>query len=187
VWRRAVTTKTKTSPAKKRPAAKKKTATAPKKASTKMDARAWKFCEEYLVDLNATRAYQAAYPQCKSAGAASVGGHDLLRKPNIIAYIDERLSSMKAVHVASANEVLMELTKTARGEVFEKVAINTGDGVTELVDRPVDGRVRLRAWELLGRRHGLFEDKVDVTSGGKPLGPTILLPEKAPHKWKDGA
>jgi len=173
--------------AKKKTVAKKKSANpAAKKPSPKMDARVWKFCEEYLVDLNATRAYQAAYPTCKSPGAARVGGHELLTKPNINAYIEERLSMTKSEHIASSNEVLVELTRTARGEVMEKVAMNTGDG-QELIDRPVDARIRLKAWELLGKRYGLFEEKVDLTSGGKPLGPTICLPEVGQHKWKEGA
>ena len=38
-----------------------------------------KFCDEYLIDLNATRAYKLAYPNVKSESAATSGASRLLR------------------------------------------------------------------------------------------------------------
>lgn len=40
------------------------------------------FADEYLIDLNATRAYKAAYKSCKKDETANVNGSKLLRLPN---------------------------------------------------------------------------------------------------------
>ena len=50
-----------------------------------------KFCDEYLIDLNATRAYKLAYPNVKSESAATSGASRLLRNVKVKTYIDEQL------------------------------------------------------------------------------------------------
>lgn len=47
-----------------------------------------KFCEEYITDCNATRAYKAVYPKTKDPAARS-SACNLLTKPNVRAYIKE--------------------------------------------------------------------------------------------------
>ena len=37
-----------------------------------------RFCDEYLIDLNATRAYKVAYPNCKKDETASAAGSRML-------------------------------------------------------------------------------------------------------------
>jgi phage terminase small subunit len=48
-----------------------------------------RFCEEWLFEYNATKAYKTAYPDCKTDNAAAVNASRLLRNTKIIAYIDE--------------------------------------------------------------------------------------------------
>lgn len=55
-----------------------------------MTDRQRKFADEYLIDGNGTRAYKAAYPNVKKDSTASVCASQLLRKPNVKAYIDEQ-------------------------------------------------------------------------------------------------
>lgn len=54
------------------------------------------FVDEYLVDLNATRAYKTAYPKCKNDNVAAVEGHKTLRKPKIDAYVQQRMKNREA-------------------------------------------------------------------------------------------
>lgn len=49
------------------------------------------FADEYLIDLNATRAYRVAYPSVKKEEAAAVNGSKLLRNTKVAAYIQERM------------------------------------------------------------------------------------------------
>ena len=54
-----------------------------------------RFCEEYALDYNGTRAYKAAYPSTKSDNSAAVGASRLLRKVKIQAYIKEYQSDIE--------------------------------------------------------------------------------------------
>ena len=50
------------------------------------------FADEYLIDLNATRAYKAAYKSCKKDETANVNGSKLLRNTKVAKYIEERMN-----------------------------------------------------------------------------------------------
>ena len=116
-----------------------------------------KFCDEYLIDLNATRAYKAAYPHVKSEGAARACASKLLTKANIKAYIDEQLDKISSEKTADAKEVMEYLTSVMRGESQAEIVVieGTGDGCP-------DEKERLKAAELLGRRYGLFKENVNL-------------------------
>lgn len=127
-----------------------------------------KFCDEYLIDANATRAYKAAYPNIKSEEAARVCASKLLTKANIKAYIDEKLEELSSSKIADAEEVMQFLTSVLRGEKTEQIPILCGDGFQELTDKEVGAKERLKAAELLGKRYGLFTDKVNI-EGSVPV------------------
>lgn len=124
------------------------------------------FADEYLFDLNATRAYKVAYPSCKKDGTAAAAGARLLRNVKVSAYIDEQLKKLRTERVADAQEVMEHLTSVMRGEVDEDVVVveGVGDGCSEarLMRKQVSGRDRLKAAELLGKRYGLYTDKLEL-------------------------
>lgn len=132
----------------------------------KMTERQKRFCDEYLIDLNATRAYKAAYPKIKSDAAATVNGSRLLAKANIRAYIDERLKKMDDEKIADAKEVMEYLTAVMRGESKSEIVVveGCGDGCSEArkMDKTPDEKERLKAAELLSKRYGLNVCKVEV-------------------------
>ena len=131
-----------------------------------------RFCDEYLIDLNGTRAYKAAYPSVKSDKIAGVNAARLLGNASVRAYLDERLEQLHSERTADAAEVMEYLTAVVRGESRSSVVIveGVGDGCSEarLVEKPPDEKERLKAAELLGRRYGIFSDKVSV-SGAVPV------------------
>ena len=102
-----------------------------------------RFCDEYLIDLNGTRAYKAAYPSVKNENTAAAGASELLRNPKVRAYLDEQLETLHSERTADAAEVMEFLTEIMRDE---------GEGSVP----------RLKAAELLGKRFGLFTDKLNV-------------------------
>lgn len=126
------------------------------------------FADEYLIDLNATRAYKVAYPNVKKDGAAAVNGSKLLRNTKVRAYIDERLEEIHNRKTADAQEVIEYLTSVLRGEsqAEEIVVEGIGDGCSEArtMRKAPSEKDRLRAAELLGKRYGLYTDKVDVSA-----------------------
>lgn len=126
-----------------------------------------RFADEYLIDCNATRAYKAAYPKVKKDEAARANASKLLTKANIREYIDEQLAKMHDERTADAKEVMEYLTSVMRGESEAEIVVveGTGDGASEArrMMKAPDEKERLRAAELLGKRFGLFRDKVDVS------------------------
>ncbi len=125
-----------------------------------------KFCDEYLKDCNATRAYRAAYPNVKSDNVATASASRLLTNVNIKAYIDEQLDRISSEKIADATEVMEYLTSVLRGESLSEVVVveNIGDYMSEArrVEKAPDEKERLKAAELLGKRYGLFTDKVNL-------------------------
>ena len=101
-----------------------------------------RFCDEYLADLNGTRAYKAAYTSVKSDHTAAVNAGRLLTNADVRAYLDERLEALRSEKTATAQEVMEYLTAVMRD----------GDEATA---------ARIKAAELLGKRFALFTDKID--------------------------
>lgn len=124
------------------------------------------FADEYLIDLNATRAYRAVYKNIKNDGVARRNGSRLLTNADIKKYIDERLDEIHNEKTADAQEVMEYLTSVLRGEsTSEEIVVEgLGDGCSEartMEKRPSE-KDRLKAAELLGKRFGLYTDKVEM-------------------------
>lgn len=124
-----------------------------------------RFCDEYLIDCNGTQsAIRAGY----SEKTACTQAEQLLKNPQLRAYIDERLEEIQADNIADATEVLAFLTSVMRGQSKSSVVAveGIGDGCSKakIIKKPPDEKERLKAAELIGKRHGIFTDKLDVTS-----------------------
>ena len=86
------------------------------------------FADEYLVDLNATRAYKVAYPSVKKDNVAAANGARMLRNDKVRIYIDEQLDKLRSERVADAQEVMEHLTAAMRGDIKEEVVVVEGSG-----------------------------------------------------------
>lgn len=121
------------------------------------------FADYYIQLGNATEAaVRAGY----SAKTARFIAQENLTKPNIKAYIDERLQQIEDERIAGAAEVLKYLTAVMRGESEAEIVVveGEGDGVScaRRVKKAPDEKERLKAAELLGKRHGLFDQKDEI-------------------------
>lgn len=150
-----------------------------------------RFCNEYLIDLNATRAYKVAYSRCKKDETANVNGSKLLRNTKVQEYIAERMKAREERTEITQDMVIKELAKiafldirklyTENGQLKNIADIDneTAGAISSLEtleeydgygnDREKIGdtqKVKLldktKALELLGRHLGLFNDKLDV-------------------------
>lgn len=124
-----------------------------------MNARQKRFCDEYLIDCNAT---QAAIRAGYSPKTAKSIGQENLTKPDLKAYIEEQLERLHNEKTADAQEVLEYLTAVMRGQHREQTLQLVGDGVQTITDIDVSARERLKAAELIGKRYGMFKDNLDV-------------------------
>lgn len=130
----------------------------------KLTAKQQRFCDEYLIDLNAT---QAAIRAGYSKKTANRIGTENLSKPVIKEYIESRMAEKEAALIANQDEVLKYLTSVLRGQSVstEIVIEGTGDGCSEArtIEKEPSEKDRLKAAELLGKRYGLYTEKVEET------------------------
>lgn len=124
------------------------------------------FADEYIICLNATRAYKKAYPNVKKDEVARANGSRLLTNANVKAYIDEQLENLQSERVADQQEVMEYLTAVMRGKKTEPLLVLDGEGKQKVVDAIPPVQARTKAAELLGKRYRLFTDKQEVEVQG---------------------
>lgn len=125
-----------------------------------------RFCDEYLIDLNGTRAYKNAYPNVKNNDSAAVNASKLLRNTNIKAYISEQLENLHNNKIADAREVIEYLTSVMRGKSEAEVVVVEGQGEgyskAKKFKKSPDEKERLKAAEMLGKYYTLFTDRTQI-------------------------
>ncbi len=121
-----------------------------------------RFCDEYLIDCNATRAYKAVYRNIKSDVVAATNGGRLLRNAEVQKYISDQAEKLHGEKTADAQEVMEYLTSVLRGKSTSSVLARDEIGAERVIEKPPDEKERLKAAELLGKRYGLYTDKVDL-------------------------
>lgn len=86
------------------------------------------FVDEYLVDLNATRAYKVAYPSCKKEETINAAASRMLRNVKVKEYIDKRMKDREKRIEITQDKVIKELAAIAfsngskYAKVIEKIA-----------------------------------------------------------------
>jgi phage terminase small subunit len=94
-----------------------------------------RFCDEYLIDFNASRAYKAAYKSCKSDLTARTNASKLLTKTNIQKYISEKQKEIEEKTEITQKKIIQELAKIALFNIKDIYNENgTLKKVTELDD-----------------------------------------------------
>jgi phage terminase small subunit len=141
------------------------------------------FCEEYLVDLNAT---QAAIRAGYSVDSAREIGNENMKKPIIRTYIEQKLAERSKRTGINADRVIQELAKIALLNITDVVnaddatikgtanrddtaailsvkvkTIPTQEG--DIVEREVKMNDKIKALELLGKHLGMFKDKLELS------------------------
>lgn len=102
------------------------------------------FADYYLASGNASDAARKAGYSKKTAGSI---GEENLKKPEISAYIRERMAQQDAERVASADEVLRFYTSVMRGEVSDQFGLEAA-----LAER-------LKAADALMKRHAVGDER----------------------------
>jgi len=150
------------------------------------------FADEYLIDLNATRAYNVAYPKVRKDESARVNGSKLLTNTNVVAYIDERMKEREKRTEITQDRVLQELTKLGFFDIRklfddsgkpvdismlddDTAACIAGLEVVDYFEGAGEGKEfvgyikkyklsdKLKALEMLGRHLGMFKDKLELS------------------------
>lgn len=121
-----------------------------------------RFADYYIETGNQYEAYAKAGYKAKSEGAIRANASRLLTNANVKAYIDRMIGSKDAERIAKQDEILEFLTHVMRGEVKEQFPLGLGMGEQQLVKKELDGKDRIKAAELLGKRYAMWTDKQQI-------------------------
>ena len=98
------------------------------------------FADEYLIDLNATRAYKVAYPRVKNDDIAAANASRLLRNAKVAAYISERMQERQKRTEVTQDRVIEELAAIAFAKATDFVQISHGNVIlTDTFDPALTG------------------------------------------------
>lgn len=122
-----------------------------------LTAKQKRFCDEYLIDLNAT---QAAIRAGYSEKTAKQIGQRLLTNVDLKNHIKERMAAKEKELIADSDEVMRYLTSVLRGKSEAHVLARDEIGAERILLKPPDEKERLKAAELLGKAHMIFTEKV---------------------------
>ena len=122
-----------------------------------------RFCDEYLIDLNATRAYKVAYPRCKKDETANAASSRMLRNVKVQEYISEKQKEIEERTEVTQDMVIRELAAIAFSKASDYAKLEEQkkalSGIKEgKFGIQVDSCDKVKALELLGKHLGMFSD-----------------------------
>jgi phage terminase small subunit len=128
----------------------------------KLNDKQKRFCEEYIVDLNASAAARRAGYSEKTAYSI---GQRLLKKDEAHAYIQE-LQQNRAKKVALDAEWVLNRLKEISDKCMQAEPVVEWDhGAREMIETgeyQFDSTGANRATELIGKHLGMFKDKLEI-------------------------
>lgn len=106
------------------------------------------FTNEYLVDLNATRAYKVAYKSCKKDETASVNSSRLLRNAKVREYLDIRIKKREERTEITQDKVIKELAS---------IAFANGSDFAKVVEKSYMKQIKNDANEVVGEEEVFYK------------------------------
>lgn len=144
------------------------------------------FADEYLIDLNATRAYRVAYPSVKKDETAAAAAVRMLRNVKVANYIQKRMEERQKRTEVTQDRVIQELAAIAFARATDYVEIRSNGVGSLVIIRPTgdlsEEQVRAisgikegangielklydkeKALDMLGRHLGMWNDKMQIS------------------------
>lgn len=145
-----------------------------------------RFCDEYLIDLNATRAYKVAYSRCKKDETANVNGSKLLRNTKVQEYISKKQQEIEKRTEVTQDMVIKELAAIAFSNASDyaklkkmkrSVPVFDGEDIVDYKEEeytgieftPTDELTEEQKKALSGIKEGKFGIQVDSCDKVKAL------------------
>lgn len=102
-----------------------------------------RFCDEYLIDLNATRAYKVAYPNCKKDETASAAGSRMLGNVKVQEYISKKQKEIEKRTEITQDKVIQELAN---------VAFSNGTDFAQIVEKEYEENIYDKEGNCIGTK-----------------------------------
>nr|DAM12976.1 MAG TPA: Terminase small subunit [Caudoviricetes sp.] len=145
-----------------------------------------RFCDEYLIDLNATRAYKVAYPRCKKDETANAASSRMLRNVKVQEYISKKQQEIEKRTEVTQDMVIKELAAIAFSKASDyaklkkmkrNVPVFDGEDIVDYKEEeytgieftPTDELTEEQKKALSGIKEGKFGIQVDSCDKVKAL------------------
>lgn len=143
---------------------------------SKLTLKQRRFADEYIISGNAT---EAAIKAGYSEKTARSQGQRLLTNVDISEFLKNRMEELQDEKILTQKQILVMLSEIASGQAMETTVVTTKvaelledpktgksvkvyNEIPQLVEYPTKNSDRNKALELLGKRHRMWTDKVDI-------------------------
>ncbi|MBL7575535.1 phage terminase small subunit [Peptoniphilus asaccharolyticus DSM 20463] len=131
--------------------------------------------DEYIKTLNRTESYLKYYKNVKNRETARANASRLFNSPEMKEYIEARMKELDEELIADQREILRMLTRAARRQEIDYQVVMTKkpsfdengnflgiEEKPEVVELPTQNKDSIKAQELLGKRFGMWTDKLEI-------------------------
>ncbi|MDU5323083.1 MAG: terminase small subunit [Peptoniphilus harei] len=136
--------------------------------------------DDFIITGNRTKSYLKFYKNVKNRETAAAAASRLFSTPEVKEYIEEKMKELDEELIADQREVLRGLTRQFRREetdyqvvMIKKPSCDDNGNFLgmeekpEVIKLPTQNKDSIKAGELLGKRFGMWTDKVELESASQ--------------------
>lgn len=136
--------------------------------------------DDYIIMGNKTESYLKFYKNIKNRETAAAAASRLFSSQEMKSYLSERMAELDEELISDQREVLRDLTRQFRREEIDYQVVmikkpsfdDNGNflGIEEkpeVLKLPTQNRDSIKAGELLGKRFGMWTDKVELETASQ--------------------
>ena len=131
--------------------------------------------DDFIITGNRTKSYLKFYKNVKNRETAAAAASRLFNTQEMKDYIEERMKELDEELIADQREVLRGFTRQFRREeidypvvMVKKPSVDDNGNFLgieekpEVIKLPTQNKDSIKAGELLGKRFGMWTDKIDI-------------------------
>ncbi len=136
--------------------------------------------DDFIITGNRTKSYLKFYKNVKNRETAAAAASRLFSTPEVKEYIEQKMKELDEELIADQREVLRGLTRQFKREEIDYQVVmikkpsfdNNGNflGIEEkpeVIKLPTQNKDSIKAGELLGKRFGMWTDKVELEASNQ--------------------
>ncbi len=136
--------------------------------------------DDFIITGNRTKSYLKFYKNVKNRETAAAAASRLFSTPEVKEYIEQKMKELDEELIADQREVLRGLTRQFRREetdyqvvMIKKPSFDDNGNFLgieekpEVIKLPTQNKDSIKAGELLGKRFGMWTDKVELESASQ--------------------
>ena len=136
--------------------------------------------DDFIITGNRTKSYLKFYKNVKNRETAAAAASRLFSTPEVKEYIEQKMKELDEELIADQREILRGLTRQFRREEIDYQVVMTKkpsfddngnflgiEEKPEVIKLPTQNKDSIKAGELLGKRLGMWTDKLELESASQ--------------------